>query len=67
MAESEKKFNVELTQNDVKMIKNACLGWHDVLVKMYSLNIKPMTAKKRKYKKSVDELKKLFTFFNGLK
>ena len=63
----EKKFNVELTAKEIKMIKNSLGGWHDSLVKTYGLDKKPLTAKKKVYKKAVDELKMLFKFFNGLK
>lgn len=64
---TEKKFNIELTEKEVKQIKNSLIGWHDTLVKNYGLDKKPLTAKKRLYKKGVDELKDLFKFFNGLR
>lgn len=63
----EKKFNIELTAKEIILIKNSLDGWHDSLVKTYGLDKKPLTAKKKVYKKAVDELKTLFKFFNGLK
>lgn len=63
----EKNFKVELTAKEVSNIKNSLRGWHDSLVKTYGLDKKPLTAKKKVYKKAVDEIKTLFKFFNGLK
>lgn len=63
----EKNFNVELTAKEINLIKNSLDGWHDTIVKTYGLDKKPLTAKKKVYKKAVDELKTLFKFFNGLK
>ena len=58
-----KTVKIELNESEVRRIANSCMGWADTLVERYQIEKKPLTATKKKAKKSIEDLRKFGLFF----